>query len=47
MFYFNTINYSISKNWEIMLIGQSAVGEKTGQISSVGNVVFLRLMLSY
>ena len=42
-----SINYSISENWEIMLIGQSAVGEKTGQISSVGNGVFLRLMLSY
>ncbi len=42
-----SVNYSISENWEIMLIGQSAIGEKTGQFSSIGNGVFLRLMLSY
>ena len=35
-----SVNYSISENWEIMLIGQSAIGEKTGQLSSIANGVF-------
>jgi hypothetical protein len=42
-----SISYSIQENWEVMLLGQSAVGELNTKMETLGNMIYLRLMYSY
>lgn len=46
-FYMPSISYSIQENWELMLLGQVAMGDNGLGIEAIGNGVFLRLMFSY
>jgi len=42
-----SVSYNIQENWEIMLIGQSAIGEVNNTFKGIGTGLYLRLMYSY
>ena len=42
-----SINYRIQESWEIMLLGQSAIGKMHNNYEALGNMVYVRLMYSY
>ena len=42
-----SISYSIQESWEIMLLGQSAIGKMHNNYEAQGNMVYFRLMYSY
>ena len=46
-FWMPSISYSIQENWEVMLLGQSAVGETNKDMKTLGNFIYLRLMFSF
>ena len=46
-FWMPSISYNIQENWEVMLLGQSAVGEIDNDMETLANFIYLRLMFSF
>jgi len=46
-FYMPSITYSIQESWEVMLLGQSALGKTQNKYEALGNMFYIRLMYSF
>jgi len=47
LFYMPSISYGIQENWDIMLLGQVAMGKGNSDFEAISHSVFMRLMWSF